>query len=300
MQQSAAAKFIDCHRVRPTRTRPGSRGTFIARLSPRNAGTLGAWDGTYLNVTYNQASVLACLSVDHTLDNDTVSLDQTLRQAICLEKIMQGLGIKELVYDPDEQIALEYPVRIRRSRFTGPSFLARMLKQQYQVCIIHHAMIQDMETPIARMTPRSMEVIGIQPGDKVKLIGEKGSKSIRCLSLDTDSELPLKTMYNYFTPPCPVDTYQALTLPWITLDLQTRLDLKIKPWQPIIAARDPLHVLAWELGGLAAAVALSALGGAVVLPKEVSTQYPWLPGGIIATGFFVVLLFILIKIRSRI
>lgn len=302
---------IGCTRVWATKHRPGSEGTYIVRLSPDNVRRLKlkVRNGAYLKVSYGKASVLACLSVDCDLPNDTIRIDQTLRTAICLEKIMQGPGKRELVYSPDGRSDLEYPIVIRRSNFRGPSPLAKLLKQQYLICVVHHALPTDMETPLARLTTLAMEAIGIQPGDKVWLIGDNGRKKIRCLPLDPGIKLPLPSMGKHFTPPCPETDYQELTLPWITIDLQSRLDLNqtgldsnnVNPWDPIIVGRDLPHALASEFSTVAMGVALSAVGGAVVVPEIIITDvYSWLPLSIILTGFVAVSLLVALKIRSRI
>lgn len=255
----------------------------------------------YLKVSYGKASVLARPSVDDELDDQTIRMDQTLRTAICLEKIMQGTGAKrELLYTEDGSGSLNLPVTVQRSNFGGPSVFARLLKQQYLVCLVHHAKPRDMETPIARLSKQSMGVIGIQPGDKVKLISETCQKSLRCLPLDPNVKLPLRSMRRLYPPPCPSKAYRGLLLPWITMDLQTRLDLKVKPWQPIILGRDPYQALATEFNHVALGLALSALGGAIAVPKEISAEHPWLPLSIVMVGLAGVLMLIWVKIRSRI
>ena len=308
---------IECTRVCPTSHRPGSEGTYIVRLSPANKQLLKVRNGAYLKVSYGKASVLARLSVDRDLDDETIRIDQTLRTAICLEKIMQGSGKKELMYSPGRAGALEYRIVIQRSNFPGPTLLARRLKQQYLICLVHHAIPRDMETPIARLTEQSMEVVGIQPGDKVLLFNEERRRSLRCLPLNPKTQLPLPTMRQYFTPPCPDSAYEGLLLPWVTIDLQTRLDLGVDPWQPILVGRDPRHALALEFNHVAAALALAAVGGAIVIPQEKLQQLetvlgkynylgwlapivPWVPAIIIFIGLFGVLMLILFKIRSRI
>lgn len=293
---------IQCTRVRRTKDRPGSEGTYIVRLSPTNRRRLGVRDGAYLKVSYGKASVLACLSEDSTQNDETIRIDQTLRHAICLQKIMQE-G-EELVYEPGGNGSLKHPIAIHRSDFPGPNLLARMLKQQYLICILHHAIPRDMETPIARLTKQSMEVVGIQPGDKVLLFSEKRRRSLRCLPLDPETQLPLPTMRQYFTPPCPDSAYEGLLLPWVTIDLQTRLDLGVDPWQPILVGRDPRHALTLEFNHVAAALAVGALGGAIVVPVEKLTFLGWfapfVPSAIVFIGLFAVVMLILFKIRSRI
>ena len=289
----SAESSIKCTRVCPTSERPGSKGTYIVRLSRANTRRLKVRNGAYLKVSYGEASVLACLSDDPGLDDETIRMDQTLRTAICLGKIMQGSTAKELVYSPDIDGALKHPVVIERSNFRGPTRLARLVKQQYLICLVHHAIARDMETPIARLTESSMEVIGIQTGDKVLLISEKTRKPLRCLPLDPKG-LPLESMRKYFTPPCPDTEYQDLLLPWVTIDLQTRLDLGVDPWQPIIVGRDPGHAIISEFGQVVLGVALAAVGGTFVVSDDAWQL------AIITTGLVAVLAFIGLKIRSRI
>lgn len=308
--KQSAKLSIQCNRVRRTEDRPGSEGTYIVRLSPTDRRQLGVRDGAYLKVSYGKASVLACLSEDSTQKDKTIRIDQTLRHAICLQKIMQE--DEELVYEPGGNGSLEHPIVIHRSDFPGRSLLARMLKQQYLICILHHAIARDMEKPIARLTEESMADIGIQPGDKVLLISEHGRrKSIRCLALNAKPQLPLESMYEPpFTPLCPREAYKDLLLPWITVDLQTRRKLGIdprepvNPWEPIIVGRDPYHALASEFNHVAAPLALSALGGAIVVPVEKLTFLGWfapfVPFAIVVIGLFAVVMLILFKIRSRI
>ena len=291
----SAESSIKCTRVCPTSERPGSKGTYIVRLSRANTRRLKARNGAYLKVSYGEASVLACLSDDPGLDDETIRMDQTLRTAICLEKIMQGSAAKELVYSPDAARDLEEPIRIERSAFRGPTLLARLVKQQYLICLVHQALSMDMETPIARLTNSSMEVIGIQSGDKILLISEKNRKPLRCLPLDTEG-LPLEAMRTVFTPVCPDVEDQDMLLPWVTIDLQTRLDLGVAPWQPIIVGRDPGNAIVSEFGQVVLGVALAAVGGSIIAADYADISFSY---GILVAGF-VVLLLTVFKIRSRI
>jgi len=140
-----------------------------------------------------------------------------------------------------------------------------------------------------------MQVLGIEPGDKVFLISEKGRKKLRCLPLDPKSKVPSETMEKTFADwKCPLPDDEDLHLPWITLDLQARLDLDVQPWQPIIVGRDPYHALASEYSQVALAVALAAVGGAIVVDFLLGQLV------ILLTGFSIVSILIWLKIRSRI
>ena len=293
---SANKPSIECTQVCPTSHRPGSKGTYIVRLSAANRRLLKVRNGAYLKVSYGNALVLACLSVDDELNDTTIRMDQTLRTAICLEKIMQGKGKKELLYTPGGDGDLSHPIVIQRSNFRGPTLLARRLKQQYLICLVHHATPRDMETSIARLTKQSMDVVGIQPGDKVLLISETRRRSLRCLPLDPETQVPLPTMREYFTPLCPDSAYEGLLLPWVTIDLQTRLDLGVAPWQPIIVGRDPGNAIVSEFGQVVLGVALAAVGGSIIAADYADISFSY---GILVAGF-VVLLLIVFKIRSRI
>ncbi len=153
-----------------------------------------------------------------------------------------------------------------------------------------------------------MEAIGIEPGDKVWLITDLGRQKIRCLPLDETTELPLDTMWTNFTPPYSKEEHKTLALPWITMDLQTRLRLNqsgvksnnLKPWDAVLVGRYLPHALASELSTVSMGLALSALGGAVVIPDSITESLPWLPLSIIVTSFIIVLFLIGLKIRSRI
>ena len=300
--RSGKKPTIQCTRVRPTSYRPGAEGTYIVRLSSTNQDRLRVGNGAYLNVSYGKASVLARLSVDKDLDDKTIRIDQTLRTALCLEKIMQGLrGKKELVYRLKGRGALKLPVVIQGSNFPGPTLLARLVKQQYLICIVHHALPTDMETPLARLSKSAMDAIGIQPGDKVLLISETARKALRCFELDP-SQLPLKSMRKDFKPPCPYALYKDLRLPWVTMDMQTRIGLnptgldhyEVKPWYPILVGRDPRHAVITEFAALAFTLAVGAVGGAIVVDVRLGQV------AILAAGFIAVFALIWAKIRSRI
>ncbi len=301
---------ITLTQVTATSERPGSTGTYIVRLSPANQRKLRVRNGAYLDVSYGDASVTACLSVDPDLDDSTIKTDQTIRTAIHLEKILQGSTKSTLVHYPAGGGGgdLPHPIVVRRSAFRGPSLLNRLLKQQYLMCFVHHALPEDMEKPIARLAENSMAVISVEAGDKILLIGSNGKKrSIRCLRLEDSERLPLQSMHTVFKAPA----YQQrrmgkrrageepLGLPWITLDKQARIPLDVDPWEPILIGRYPPQVLAAEIGQVVSAVALSALGGAIVVPDGVKQAYPWLPWAIVLAGLVTVLLLIWAKIRSR-
>lgn len=302
---AAAKPRIACTRLRPTTHRPHSEGTYIVRLSPRNKKRLKVWNNAYLSISFGRVSVLARLSVDTDLDDQTIRMDQTLRTALGLDKIMQGSADKEST--PEDE-SLGQSISIQAANFRGPSFLSTVLKQQYLVCIIHHALPIDMETPIARLKKSSMEAIGIESGDKVWLISDFGCQAIRCLPFDDQVRLPLDSMKIQFPPPLPDEEYEGLVLPWVTMDFQTRLHLNqtgeasndVKPWHPILVGRHLPHALASELSTVAMGLALTALGGAVVLPDTITTDFPWLPVSILVASFVTVLILIALKIRSRI
>lgn len=296
MSGQSAESSIECIRVCPTSHRPGSEGTYIVRLSPGNMARLNVGNKAYLKVSYGEASVLACLSVDENLDDETIHMDQTLRTAICLEPIMQGRKKRELVYCSGGAGDLSYPIVVQRSQFRGPTPVAKLLKQQYLICLVHHAMSEDMEKPIGRLTNNSMEAIGIQPGDKILLISETRRKSMRCLALDPDKNLPSDTMLNTFTGwRCPELEDKDLRLPWVTLDRQSRLEIGVDPWVPILVGRDPYHTLLSEFSQVALAVALGAVGGALFFQ-----DHPFVQFAILFVGFAAISMLIVSKIRSRI
>jgi hypothetical protein len=60
-----------------------------------------------------------------------------------------------------------------------------------------------------------------------------------------------------------------------------------------------LHAVALEFTTVAMALALSALGGAVVIPESLKEHY-WIPLSIIFVSFCLVSILICLKIRSRI
>ncbi len=207
---------------------------------------------------------------------------------------MQGRNKKKLVYSGEGCGRLKYPIAIQRANFSGPNPITRLFKQQYLICIVHHAMGLDMETPHVRLTAQAIQVLGIQPSDKVVLISDKGHKKRRCLTLDPKFELPSKTMKKTFAVwKCPFPKDKDLRLPWITLDRQTRLDLDVQPWQPIIVGRDPYHALTSEYSQVVLAVALGAVGGAIIVDFLLGQLV------ILLTGFSIVSILIWRKIRSR-
>lgn len=295
-------RSIKCIRVRPTGKRPGSRGTYIVRLCPENQKILNVKNGDYLRVSYGNAAVLARLSVDkESHASDTIWIDQTLRFAIGLPKFLEP-GQKDWIYNPEDDASLAQPVSVQRSEFQ-PSWLGKAVKQEYIVCILHHALPTDMESTIARLRQEAMEILGIEEGDKVILISDNGrTKSIRCLPLDPgmNSTLPLvESMQMLAHPPLPLDEYKGLHLAWCTLDQQTRFELDADLWEPIIVGRDPSHALRKEYTEVALAVALGAVGGALLVEKYFQ-QNPWIAGGTLIVGFIAVFLLICIKIRSKV
>ena len=155
MKISAGFKpCIQCMRLAPTQYRPDSEGTYIVRLSPNNRTRLKVRNKSYLKVSYGEASTLACLIVDKSLnDDDIIRMDQTVRTAIGLDKMMQGSDAKKSYF---QDRILPQPIIIEPSNFPGPGLLGRLLKQQYLICIIHHALPTDMEPPIARLKRSSM------------------------------------------------------------------------------------------------------------------------------------------------
>jgi hypothetical protein len=153
-----------------------------------------------------------------------------------------------------------------------------------------------MEKPIGRLTNNSMEAIGILPGDKILLISETRRKSMRCLALDPDKNLPSDTMLNTFTGwRCPELEDKDLRLPWVTLDRQSRLEMGVDPWVPILVGRDPYHTLLSEFSQVALAVALGAVGGALFFQ-----DHPFVQFAILFVGFAAISMLIVSKIRSRI
>ena len=290
---------IKIHWYDGTKDRPGSSGTYIVRLSQANRDSLNVKDGAYLKISYKEASVLGCLSVDKDLEDDQLLLDQTLRMAINLKGYLQSAEGKT-----EKGIYVDDPIEIQPSKeFAGPNRLSRLLNQQYLICVVHHALETDMEKPtIVRLTPYSLEALGVEPGDKVLLISDVGRVTVRCLSLnEKDVEtLPTENMKKLQR----VRTEESRKLPWILMDLQTRNllnpteddDNDVKPWDTVIVSRHLPHSFTSELGTVAMGLALGALGGAVVL-KDNSD---WLPLSILGGSFLIVLILIAIKIRNKI
>lgn len=285
---------VTCSHVMPTGKRPHSKGTYIVRLTQAISQELKAKNKEYLRVRYGNNAVIARLSVDGEMkNNQTICMDQTIRTAIGLTPIMQGRSKKELLYRKGMKSQLKYPIDIQRAKFKKPNFLTKMLGQQYLICIAHNAMAADMETQLVRLTERAMQVLGIKPGDRVRMINGERVIKLRCLPLDPEYQLPLKSMYKAFADwQYPIPTKIEERLPWITLDRQARLALDVQPWQPIVVGRDTWQALQSELGEVAYAVALAALGGAIVFPA--------IQGIILAVGLLTVLVLISLKIRSRI
>lgn len=283
-------------RVIRTDKRPGSEGTFIVRLTRARSRQLRMKNGQYARVRYGNSSVTACLSIDDELaDDETIRMDQTLRTAIGLEPMMQRPDREELVYRPYGAGDLKFPINVQKSEFKGPGLLTRTLKQQYLVCTVHNAMVWDMENPIVRMAEWAMQSLGLEPGDQVCLINENHHLSMRCLPLDTKHQLPLRIMEEDFAAwKYPLPENEDLRLPWITIDRQTRLALDVQPWEPILVGRDTGHLLASEYGHIALAIALGALGGAIVVDFLLFQLISLL------VGLTVISLLIWAKIRSRI
>ncbi len=289
---------VTCSHVMPTSERPDSEGTYIVRLTPDKSQELKAKKKEYLRVRYGNNSVLARLSVDvdNKIKNDeTILMDQTIRTAIGLTSIMQGRGKKKLSYRKGKNSQLKYPINVQRAEFKGPSRFTKMLRQQYLICIVHNSMVSDMETPLVRLRERAMQVLGVKPGDRVRLINGEHMTNLRCLPLDPKEQLPLKSMKKEFADwKSPIPKEEDMRLPWITLDKQTRLMLGVRPWQPIVVGRDTGQALKSELGEVALAVALATLGGAIVVKSPI-----W-QGIILAAGLLAVSVLISMKIRSRI
>ena len=282
-------KTVEFIKLGSTIERPNAQGIYIVRFSPKKRDELGVRDGDYVRITYGNVSVLGCLRVDENIDNELIRMDQTLRTAIALDRIMQGSGGREGC-QKDSRI-LEKPIKVQDSRFPGPNWLARLIKQQYLVCMVHHASPEDMEASLVRLPQASMEVLGIDAGDKVLLESEGSSFRMRCLVLKSEIHLPLKTMSEDFTPLW-TQADDAMHLPWITMDLHTRQQLDVQPWEPILVGRDPLHALVSEFDEVMLAIALAAVLGTIGLP-----EYQLL---IMLVGFSGILILILLKLRSRI
>ena len=282
-------KTLDFFKLGPTRTRPNAQGIYIVKFSSQNRDYLGVKDGDYVRIIYGKAFVLGCLRVDDDLDHGLVQMDQTLRTAIGLDRIMQGSG--DFESHDKESRTLKHPIKVQASNFSGPSVLARVIKQQYLVCMVHHALPEDMEASLVRVPQSSMDVLGIESGDKVLLGSEGGSVQVRCLVLKSEPCLPLKSMSIDFTPLWE-QADDEMQLPWITMDLHTRQQLDINPWEPILVGRDPFHSLVSEFDEVMLAIALAAVLGTIGLPEY---QLP-----IILVGFTGIFILILLKLRSRI
>ena len=289
---------VTCSHVLPTSTRPHSKGTYIVRLTQAISRELKAKNKEYLRVRYGNNAVIARLSVDDEIkNNQTICMDQTIRTAIGLAPMMQGVNTDktELFYRPGKKSDLMYPIDVQRAKFKKPNFLTRMLGQQYLICIAHNAMAADMETQLVRLTEQAMQILGIKPGDRVRLINGERVIKLRCLPLDPKYQLPLKAMDKDFADwKYPIPDEKELRLPWIALDRQARLALDVQPWQPIVVGRDTGQALRSELGEVAYAVALATLGGAIVVKDPVAQAI------ILAAGFLTISVLICMKIRSRI
>ncbi len=294
---------VECPLVLPTTKRPHSQGSYIVRLSEENRKRLGVGNLSYLKIAYGRASVLGRLVVDHELDDRTICMDQTHRVALGLEGILQGQSRRGLIYgeagggvSPAELTDISQPIRITTSKFRGPNLLERLLRYQYIVCRVHVALNVDMEKPIARLSENSLEVIGVAPGDKVRVIGELSSRSVRCLALSSISTLPSEDMKRAFGEPFGAAVDSDSGLPWCTLDKQTRDELDVKPWDNVLVSRSLWQVLASEFRSVGLAISLSLVGVALSLPNDGASYFPV---ALIGLGLVMALLLILVQVRSR-
>ena len=302
----AVGPSIRCTKVLPTERRTGAAGTYVVQISLHNQRRLHARAGQYVRVTHGEAWVHACLQIDPELDDDSIRIDQTLRMALALKRFLPGDQSLEYVPESDELAGypetkeerhLEHPVVVFRSRFRGPGLLARWLRQQYLVCAVHYSQPQDMEKPIARVSEDSLDVLGIDEGDKVQIVGERRTLPLRCLALDPADEIPTEPMKKKRTPWWhDLDEDHRTPLPFITLDRESRRLLgDLVPWQPVFVGRDPRYVLASEFREVMLAVALGVLGGVFFFQDNRIVQ-----GAILTAGFGLAIGLIILKIRSRI
>jgi len=317
---------LKCLEVERTVDRPNSQGTYIVRLSGHNRKRLGVHDGSYVGISYKNMSAVACLSVDDHLDDQTIRMDQTHRVALGIESVLQGTNEKRLVYskEPNDQTArdgeLDSPIRIKASGFRGPRLLQRLLRFQYLLCRVHTARNVDMEKPVSRLPPDALQIVGIKPGDQVQLISDSETVSIRCFEVHATrpdhDEFPGANMEAYPSPLKPAsdkekepalagdsdssNDYQS-TLPWCTIDFETRKRLGVKPWDVILVGRSVTQALMSELQTVSLAIVLSLVGVAITLPKELIPQdNDYARPGLVGLGLVAILGLIIARIRSRV
>jgi hypothetical protein len=217
---------------------------------------------------------------DDSLDDDSIRIDQTLRNAIGIPALLTG---KE-------------KVEVRKAKFKRKKFVDKLLPSQEVIVRVHVAEPKDMEKPVCAVEPRVLNMIGVKNGGFCELINSEGRK-IKLKVLELSGEMLeqrkrlMKEQPDRYLP-CPDFIKIEPDIPWIFLDLHARKVLAVNPCQPIRIRRSLLHTFSENIMAAGFLVLIALIGSIVLAP------FPWNMILLIVV-FLIYLTLMLYKIRKE-
>ena len=222
-------------KVNKTEKRADASGYFLAQIKHNNDQN-SFKNGSLVLVTHEiegeKYSVKAKLKYikDDELDTDTVRLDQKIRMAIGATKINES---KVLIQKVDNNFERKYS-----DRFFG---------KQTNILRVKRASFNDMEIPICCIEKRVMKTIGVVEGDKIFVEGPQKRIEIQVLELspkmiESRLELMKRKGDDYYVKTKHGEVFfknrnTSQDLPWIFMDYDTRMELDIQPYDPVLVYR---------------------------------------------------------------
>ncbi len=220
--------------------------------------------------------------------DEVVHIDQKLRVAI---------GAKE-----GDLIEISKAKPLKRSPLK--KLLLKFLGIRPQLMRVQKASFEDMEMNICRIPEAEFELLGIRDGDFVEIESTESILSLKAIKLTKDDinlrkeimkKEPARFLNCYNLLELKRLTSHALDLPWIFLDLDQRLKLKVNQCDVVKVYRDVKHSLYKELRHLSIPLILSILG--IVVELNLSSFLQLI---LIAMGITISVVFLFLEIRNRV
>lgn len=278
--------------MKPTKIRNDVQGEFVAQLHPKAIDQLkGVKSGHLIIISHfvngRIFQIPALLQENLAVEVDKINIDAKIRNAI-------GAPIGENISVSIKKEGLKQFKRIIVKLFGIQVNLARVKKATYS----------DMEINICRIRKEVMKSIGIDEGDIVIVESLTSSIKIRALEL-TEVIYNEKEKQHKDNPDQYIDCIKILglerieqtelDLPWILLDLDARIKLKVEECDPVRIYRSISHCISKRMHLISLPLVLTIMAAIVGFHISIPLKFIML-----VLGISFVLLSNFIAIRKRI
>lgn len=274
---------------------------YLVQLNESVAAKLGVGEGDLTLVSHDgpklETQIQARLQIRDGLANDQVGIDFTLRYALGV------VSADDIEYGPgDEPDWVIVSQAVNQEEKWVRRLSNRILGVRPEVCRTRMAVHPDLENRVCRLSGNTMDLIGIEEGDRVVIESSEGIvRGRKAFEIDDESRRR-KEFQQKNDPERYVDCYDLLELdriretdvdiPEIYLDYDTRRELGISDknnegaCHPVRVYRDSYYQFLRLSDGILGAALVAIVGASVSIGGRVGISLS------VASGFLVILVLI--------